>query len=194
MRAKCFAPGGDLIRMTHTFDIGQIRSQKVHQLHGYWQAKREGRAMPRRADIDPVDLTDLLPDLLLGDYEASPFRVRFRLVGTRLAEIHGLDFTGHYLDQLVFGAADGLDWSDLNRLVFERKAPLYGLGRRPSSDGRDVGFVKVLDPNTLAWPSFEFGTFPLSDDGETVNRWVGVEAYDPLDSLAIERLEKTRLA
>ena len=135
--------------------------------------------MPRRADIDPVDLKDLLPDLLLGDYEPSPFRVRFRLVGTRLAAIHGLDFTGHYLDQLVFAAADGLDWSDLNRLVFDRKTPLYGRGRRPTSDGRDVGF--------------EFGTFPLSDDGETVNRWVGVEAYDPLDSLAIERLEKTRL-
>lgn len=165
--------------MTHTFDVEQIRSGKIHQLHGYWQTKRDGRAMPQRADIDPADLKTLLPDLLLGDYEASPFRVRFRLVGTRLAEIHGLDFTGRYLDQLVFGATNGLDWGDLNRLVFERRAPLFGRGHRASSNGRGI--------------DFEFGTFPLSDDGETVNRWVGVEVYDSLDPLVIERLEKTRL-
>lgn len=172
--------GGVASRMTHTVDIGHIRSHKVHRLNSYWQTKRDGRVMPRREDIDPADLKELLPDLLLGDYEASPFRVRFRLVGTRLAEIHGLDFTGRYLDQLAFGLSDGFDWSDLNRRVFDGKAPLYGKGYRTASEGEGVGF--------------EFGTFPLSDDGLIPNRWVGVEAYEPLNPMTIERLEKTRLA
>ena len=40
--------------------------------------------------------------------------------------------------------------------------------------------------------AFEFGTFPLSDDGETVNRWIGIEDYEPLDALALARIEKAR--
>ncbi len=165
--------------MSYSFDIGQVGSPKIHQLHAYWQEKRDGRAMPRRRDIDPADLKALLPDLMVGDYEPSPFRVRFRLVGTRLTEIHGLDFTGLYLDQLDFGDDDPVDWSNMNRLIFERKAPLYGKSSTPCSDGRDI--------------SFEFATFPLSDDGVTANRWVGVEDYENLDALVIERLGKARL-
>jgi hypothetical protein len=162
--------------MTFSTQISDVGSAMVRRLHDYWQSKRDGRAMPRRQDIDPVDLKELLPYLIVGDFEPEPFRVRYRLVGTGLAEIHGLDFTGMYLDQLDFSERNGEDWQAINRVIFERCVPIYGKSAVGCADGREI--------------AFEFATFPLSDDGAVVNRWVGIEDYGELDAMTIERMVK----
>ncbi len=164
--------------MGYGFEIADVRSAKIRRLHAYWQERCNGRRMPRRNEIDPADLKDLLPDLMVGDFETEPFRTHYRLVGTRLVEIHGLDFTGLYLDELDFGEDDEIDWAHLNRLIFERKVPLFGRSSTPCAGRKAI--------------TFEFGTFPLSDDGETVNRWIGIEDYEPLDGLALARIEKAQ--
>src|SRR5512134_1128852 len=81
-------------------DLSQMRSQRVRRLHAYWRAKAEMRgSVPQRRDFDPVELPDLLPNLMLLDVEPSPLRFRYRLVGTRVVDFSYDDFTGTYLDE-----------------------------------------------------------------------------------------------
>src|SRR3546814_18274569 len=62
---------------------------------------------PRRADIDPVEIPRLMPYVLIADIEHAPFRVRFRLVGTKVVEATGFEFTGKYLDEITLPADEG---------------------------------------------------------------------------------------
>jgi hypothetical protein len=48
----------------------------------YWLRKCGERHMPRRADIDPVEMPELLPYVRLADVVA-PGQYRYRLVGYR---------------------------------------------------------------------------------------------------------------
>lgn len=61
--------------------------------------KRGGRKMPTRDEIDPADIRDLPPNIVMVDIE-QPFRVRYRLVGTRAADFNRIDFTSRYLAEL----------------------------------------------------------------------------------------------
>lgn len=78
----------------------EIRTSLATTLLRYWENKRGDRTMPARRDIDPSDLVDLLPRLMLIDVEQDPRRYRFRLVGTELVTVYGRDYTNRYLDQL----------------------------------------------------------------------------------------------
>ena len=40
-------------------------SKNIGQLHDYWRTKLNGRQMPVRADIDPIDIPKLLPYVAL---------------------------------------------------------------------------------------------------------------------------------
>ena len=67
----------------------------------YWQSKCGGRHMPRRADIDPVEMPELLPYVRLVDVVA-PGQYRYRLVGTELEQLHGgLKFTGRFVHEAL---------------------------------------------------------------------------------------------
>src|SRR3546814_945976 len=79
----------------------QIESARIRELFAYWQDKRRGDLLPRRADIDPVEIPRLMPYVLIADIEHAPFRVRFRLVGTKVVEATGFEFTGKYLDEIT---------------------------------------------------------------------------------------------
>jgi len=80
----------------------QLGSKDQRVLLDYWLAKRGGRRMPARADIDPAELVALLPNLMLVDVVGDPARFRFRLVGTRVVRASGEDRTGHFFDEYPF--------------------------------------------------------------------------------------------
>lgn len=133
----------------------------ITELHEYWLSRRAGRAMPRRADINPADIPHLLPAIALVDIEPEPFRVRYRVVGTRLVQDMGHDFTGFYLDELRFDKPDEL--LALYRRAAEEKAPTFrsGTWRRP--DG-------------IVW-GLETAILPLSEDGEHVTQCLAIEDF-----------------
>jgi hypothetical protein len=68
----------------------------------YWQAKRAGRTMPARRDIDPVEIPKLLPHVELVQIMPDG-RSRFRVVGTALVNAFGRDYTRRYADELFDG-------------------------------------------------------------------------------------------
>ena len=153
--------------------IGQLRSPTVRALDTYWQSKRRGRPMPTPAEIDPAEIRPLLPSLIIAEYVGAPVRVRYRLVGTQQVYYNGLDFTGSYLDEIDWGIEN-----EFVRLVhhtlLRTAAPVIGRYQWGFRDSV-LGFA-------------EFGAFPLSEDGTTVARCVGIDDFVPFE----EQLGKRR--
>ncbi|HMA13327.1 MAG: PAS domain-containing protein [Bacteroidota bacterium] len=143
----------------------QIASPRLRQLYDYWQSKRRGGRLPRRADIDPAEIPQLMPNLLLVDIEQNPFRVRYRLVGTQIVEATGFEFTGKYLDEIVLPDDEG-PFVESYQLAAERKAAV-------------LARIKWrLDAETTG--EYDACFLPLSEDGVTVDKVLAMECYDTL--------------
>jgi hypothetical protein len=170
---------GDSFRILTAGEIGSFkcRTRVLEQLLAYWDRKREDRAWPMRADIDPADITKLLPHIMLVDIMRLPFRVRYRLVGTEIARMAHFDFTGHFLDQLTFESGDAMDWLGCYRQVAETGLPGFGV-------------VHWLSPGAAhRW--VEFLICPLSTDGQTVTQCISAEDYEPLKPVEFDSLDPT---
>lgn len=63
-----------------------------------WRAHREGRALPARADLSPIDLGPLLPQIFMLGCEGE--NEVFRLCGGQIAEAFGRDLRGSALHAL----------------------------------------------------------------------------------------------
>lgn len=83
-----------------------IQFERFQRLYDYWHQIRGTRAMPSRADIDPLRLKGVLGWVLLIDVEWDPLRFRFRLIGSEITSIRGVDLTGRYLDEVVSSSRD----------------------------------------------------------------------------------------
>ncbi|WP_303978280.1 PAS domain-containing protein [Dongia mobilis] len=146
----------------------------TRRLFDYWRAgTAEGRPL-RRTDIDPSAIKPILPFLLLGDIEASPFRVLFRLVGTSVADFSRQDFSGKYLDELVYDMRDSVDWHDGYRYVHDERVSILGVNDLRFADGR----VK----------SYEFAILPLWRGDDPAGSFIAIEAYDEFDRHVIPEL------
>lgn len=138
-----------------------VRSNMIRTLHRWWLERSAGD-IPDRADLNPADLKPLLPNLFIVDVEHDPFRIRYRLVGTRAIEVTGYDITGHYLDNLL--AADGGEpWVENYRTAYRTRRPLFGA-------------VEALTRNGGRF-TYEFGLFPLRKGGTAVDQFVSIEDY-----------------
>lgn len=69
-------------------------------LFGLWRARRHGRAMPRRADFDTLELRPWMGDLHVVDVEDSGRQFRFRVFATNHARRLGYDLTARTVDAL----------------------------------------------------------------------------------------------
>lgn len=144
-------------------DIAPIRSPLVRELAAYWDAKRAGRTMPRKSDIDPSEIKPLLPYILIGEFAPDPVRLRYRLVGTEVVAVYGADFTGRWIDELDFGQQVEQGWAAQYRRVFETRQPLYGAARLLATSGMEM--------------PYEFGLFPLGQDGEPPTHCLDINDY-----------------
>jgi hypothetical protein len=149
----------------HRRGSGGAGSPLVEELYRYWEKRRQNRLMPRKSDIDPSDLKPLLPFLLLADFSAEPFRLRYRLVGTEVVAIYGLDFTGRWLHELDFGDQVPGGWAAQYRRVFDTRRPLFGAARLVSVSGVEMNYA--------------YGLFPLSDDGVVPTHCMDINDYRP---------------
>lgn len=80
-----------------------MTQSRYEQLMALWQSKRAGRRYPARADYDVLELRPWLGDLELVEVERGgdrTHRFRYRLVGTRITDIDGIDVTGRYAHEV----------------------------------------------------------------------------------------------
>jgi len=143
-------------------DIARSSSSMVKRLHEWWMEHRLEGDIPDRSALLPEHLAPLLPNILMTDIEMSPFRVRYRLVGTRVVANAGFDFTGGYLDELEPKPAL-IPWLDYYRTAVTTRAPLLG----------------AIEDKAAAGGSFtyEFGLFPLRRGGNEVAQCISIEDY-----------------
>lgn len=139
----------------------EVTSPLISQLHDYWMALASG-AIPDRDQLDPVDIKELLPSLMIADVEPEPFRIRYRLVGTRVVEAAGIDFTGRYLDE-IRPPAPGEVWMEEYRLAYARRAPLFGMAKVATRYDRIY--------------QYEFSIFPLRKGGDAIAQFLSLEDY-----------------
>lgn len=126
----------------------------LRQLYAYWDARRGTRSMPARGDLDPVDLKQLLPMLILIDVVADARRYIYRLVGTHEVEQRGRDPTGKSIIEAYYGESAEDTTLYLDRVVETRAPVLYRGTYQPLATRTQRDDVLFL---------------PLSRDGETVN-------------------------
>jgi len=146
-----------------TRDLLERCSQRSRELFVYWDEKRGERAMPARADIDPIEFRFHLPGVILVDVYRDPMRFVYRVVGTREVEARGMDPTGKEVHESWFG-------SSLQRVlenyfyVVDQGSYLCDFERGLSDKGR-LRECEVL-------------FLPLGDDGQTVNKILIYSHYD----------------
>ncbi len=117
-------------------------------LYRYWLAKRGGRTMPARRDIDPTEIPPLLP--YLGIIEHADGELRYRLIGTALGQQLGRDVTGGTVGSYL-RFAPGLRATV--ELVCTATRPVFNTGRLGPGLGHNISGLLL----------------PLSEDGAAVN-------------------------
>lgn len=143
--------------------VASVRAPIIHEMLAYWQSKRAAGRLPRPADIDPTEIPRLIASIVICDIETKPFRVRYRLAGTRQVHILGNELTGRYVDEMNW--EEGPFVHRIFARAHETAAPVFGFyywGFRENTPGAS-----------------EFGLFPLSEDGVTVNRVLGIDEFLP---------------
>jgi hypothetical protein len=115
--------------------------------------------LPGRADIDPVDLSFILPAISLievrRDGANRAGRLRYRVVGSLHVEIMGHDATGELIDM---GAADD------------------GAAAAAVATGRPVHAQRTFSPANGIALTFETLICPLASDGREVDMLLCVVA------------------
>ncbi len=136
-----------------------ITDARLRALFGYWREKRGDRAMPVRADLDPLEIPTLLPIVWLVDVLDGGARFRYRLMGTEIVDVDGHDPTGRFLDEVLPDSDYADYWVGLFREVTRERRPLYG-----ESDFRGRGRIERRVRHLL---------MPLSRDGRAVDMIFG---------------------
>lgn len=136
----------------------------IQMLHAYWNSLAGGEA-PDRSLFDPGAIKELLPYICVVDFEDTPFRVRYRLSGSKVDEMNGFNLAGRYLDDIVkqdpTGGGDHI-------LVYYKKCWETGL---PS-------FSSYLWPTrTGEHLEVQFAMFPLRVNG-IVRQCIGIEDWE----------------
>jgi hypothetical protein len=153
--------------LAREISFAELRSEPARRFDAYWRSKHRANLLPRRQDIDPAEIVDILPVFILVDIEDEPFRVRYRLCGTRVSLLDE-ELTGRYLDELKNTPADERQRvQEFYQLVCAERRPVY---LRSTGASKQTG-------NPLA---MEGAIWPLSGDGQRIDKCAAVEDFPDL--------------
>jgi hypothetical protein len=137
-----------------------MRHQATQALYAYWNEVRGDRLAPRRLEIQPARIGELLLDsFILERTDRSEFR--FRLAGTRVSARFGMNLTAY----------DFLScWSDGDRALLDHHlAAITDLGRVGLFTGE--GRLASRDPAGAPLScAFELLVLPLMHTGHAIDR------------------------
>lgn len=141
----------------------KLSDLRLLRLWQYWNELNAPGRIPSRAQLDPTQITPVLPWTFLID-TTVPDEFRYRLVGTRIVAEMGYDMTG----QLVSRAYAGPDWTDVVRdyrwVVRQRRPCLTRNSIILPATGMSYAYSRLL--------------LPLSGDGRDVDMLLGAAIAD----------------
>lgn len=132
---------------------------RIAALRRYWDDLRGRRGMPSRADIDPADIPRLLPSLFLVDVGSTVDDLRWRLAGTEVVRLFGLELTGRPVGAGMLPTAGRLMRARF-AFVARNARPSYATGVMQAERNDHTPFQRLL--------------LPLSSDGVRVDMLVGI--------------------
>ncbi len=138
--------------------------ERVRAIYRYWDSKRNGRLMPRRADLDPLDIPRFLPDICLVDVVPDARKYVYRLIGTNEAAMRGRDPTGLPVGEGYFGTSKESVFLNYDA-VTRTRAPRLDRDPSVTSDNRFIQHESIF--------------LPLSEDGESVTMILVFTVYGP---------------
>ncbi len=139
-------------------DAPDLEARLVHrcvrELFAYWRSKAAPERLPRRGDLDPLDMRSALGNLAVVEVHREPLRFRYRLHGASMAALDGFDMTNKWLDEHPVPQARGRIASSWRRAA-ERRQLIHGF--------RDC-FADIRPRR------YEVLVLPLAEDGLTVDK------------------------
>jgi hypothetical protein len=118
-------------------------------LYRYWLSKRGRRTMPARTDINPCDIPALLPYLTIIDKVDG--KLRYRLVGSEVAQQIGRDLTGRLVGFYLSQPEIVAKLRAIYERVFATAHPFFGTAEYKTTWGSFHHISQLM--------------LPLSDDG-----------------------------
>lgn len=137
----------------------KIADTEHRELFDWWLATRGDRAMPARADFDPVGHPRALPRIFLVEINPTPPHFLNRLCGTGIDEQQGYPMTGRHFEQVFTGELLRFTVDRFADVAFRRLISYHSTIFRMADDGRQTRFTRLL--------------LPLSDDGSRVDMILG---------------------
>lgn len=126
-------------------------------LFDYWNALRASRIAPRRFEIEPAQIADILPDTFILEYREQGAFV-YRLAGTRVCEIFGREMRGENFLEC---------WLEPERFALNRH---LNVSRRT---GAVLDLVAEAEPGGPPPIRFEIVILPLFHTGDQIERFLG---------------------
>lgn len=134
--------------------VAHIKHPKLRHLFHYWLERCRNDRLPRRSDIDPTDMPQLLSSIYLIDVEKDPLRFRYRLVGSDIERTLGRKLVHRYLDEALSGELRHVAVADME-IVHRSSSALVRWGTLTAHN------VPYMDYLRLA--------LPLADEDNDVN-------------------------
>lgn len=102
-------------------DRFEFTSNTVKRGYLYWQSKCQGADLPSRDDLDPLEIPDLLPHVILLDVRHEPRDFRYRLIGTGVTRHLERDLTGSWMTEIDFQKPPSTIWDNCSDVVETRR-------------------------------------------------------------------------
>jgi hypothetical protein len=137
------------------FDPASITNARLRRFYDYWDAKRGGRRMPARVDIDPLDFPWALGDVSLLDVMPGG-DFRWRLDGSNSAAFFGTHMQGLLLSDYPYP---------------QFVEPMRRILLRPVETREPAFMTRTYAKNARRW-NYDSLLLPLGMDGENVDMLV----------------------
>ncbi len=110
--------GGESDSAASWLDRLGVEQPGLRRLGAYWDRLRGDRPLPRRAELEPWRVPDLLPSLWIWRVQRQPAAFHLRLAGERINRLVGYWRRGSELGEAVPGHAEALIRARFERVAF----------------------------------------------------------------------------
>jgi hypothetical protein len=142
--------------------IQHVKDERLRRLIQHWLDLRGGRAMPGRAEMDPVEIHYVLPYLWLYDF-VPPEDFRCRLLGDRIIELWGKNPKGRSVKE-IFPETHAPAVIDSLMVIVRTSRFMHSFSDVTTTDRMSVRGERIA--------------LPLSSDGVGVDAILGATIYD----------------
>jgi hypothetical protein len=143
-------------------DLADAPYPDLKRALAYWTVKRQEHFAPVKKAMDPIDLVEVLPRIMLIDVELDPLDFRYRLAGTGICDTHRTEPTGtrpRDLEPQSYGRLIHRHYCE----AVESRTPILHLIVLDTFD-RSRAYARLL--------------LPLSDDGLRVTGLMTIDAKE----------------